>query len=352
MNRLREGVSSWNKWRERTPNIVPELSHADLHHAELSVCNLSKADLSHADLSRANLSRADLRGATLIYAELNRTDMINADLVKANLYGAKLNNANLSGTDLSGAKFRSAELFGANFTHAILTDTDFDQAKVGATIFADLDLSKTINLDTVRYVGPSTIGIDTLYKSDGNIPREFLIGCGVPQKFIPLSQQPSEFYNCFISYSHKDKSFARRLHDSLQGRGIRCWLDEYQLLPGDDIYERVNHAIRGWDKVLLCCSEASLNSWWVDNEINTAFDKEQKLMEKHGKRTLALIPLNLDGYLFKWESGKATQVKARLAADFTGWKRSNTRFERELERLIRALRTDGGGREPAPQPKL
>ena len=42
----------------------------------------------------------------------------------------------------------------------------------------------------------------------------------------------------------------------LQSGGIRCWLDERQLLPGDDIYDMVDRGIRLWDKVLLCCSEA------------------------------------------------------------------------------------------------
>jgi hypothetical protein len=31
-------------------------------------------------------------------------------------------------------------------------------------------------------------------------------------------------YSVFISYSHADKAFARRVHDTLQGRGIRCLL--------------------------------------------------------------------------------------------------------------------------------
>jgi hypothetical protein len=53
-----------------------------------------------------------------------------------------------------------------------------------------------------------------------------------------------ELCSCFISYSHADKSFARRLRDQLQGRGIRCWLDEKQILPGDDIYEQVDHGIK------------------------------------------------------------------------------------------------------------
>jgi hypothetical protein len=83
-------------------------------------------------------------------------DLSVADLSELSLVRANLTWANLRGADLSGATLTGA--------------------CVGWTILGNIDLSIAKGLHTVRHDGPSTIGIDTLYKSGGKIPDIFLRG--------------------------------------------------------------------------------------------------------------------------------------------------------------------------------
>jgi hypothetical protein len=330
------------------------LREANLREADLSFANLSSADLSFADLSRVDLQQATLSGADLQQATLSGSMLIEARLNQANTHFADLSNADLSFADLSGAV-----LTGANLWNAVLYEANFESATIGLTNLGHVDLSSCRGLDSVHHDAPSTLGVDSIIHSKGRIPKIFLRGVGLPDEWIDyipsLVGDGIQFFSCFISYSSKDKPFAIRLHDALQSKGVRCWLDEKQLLPGDDISRELEQGIHLWDKFLLCASKNSLTSRWVENEIKTTLEKEWAARKEKGTSVQKLIPLNLDGYMFsdEWDLGVlANEIRSRVAADFRDWENFNSNFDKQVDRVIKALRADDGAREKPPPSKL
>jgi Pentapeptide repeats (8 copies) len=123
---LKQGVAAWNAWRDKNPDIRPDLSGADLSKANLSGANLSGADLSFADLYAANLcaaflSKANLSGANLSGAYLFAANLSGANLGAANLFAANLSGANLGAANLGGVDLQFATLVEADLTDADLT---------------------------------------------------------------------------------------------------------------------------------------------------------------------------------------------------------------------------------------
>jgi uncharacterized protein YjbI with pentapeptide repeats len=146
-------MTVWNEWRGENPDIIPDLTEANLREANLdgtdlggvnfaganlygatlsganlSNANLTKTDLGRADLSGADLTRADLSGAKLTGASLSKADLIGARLVGAQLIGAHLKETKLISANLSGAALTWADLRESDFTWADLRDADLGGA--------------------------------------------------------------------------------------------------------------------------------------------------------------------------------------------------------------------------------
>jgi hypothetical protein len=310
---LKQGVKAWNKWRIEHRDVRP-----DLHGADLSDANLRRATLLHANLLHANLLHANLS---------------NANLSRANLNDANLNDANL---------------YGANFSHANLGRADFTGVTLGFTTFANNDLSKVKGLEAVRHLAPSSISVDTLYKSAGKIPEEFLRGCGIPDDFIAFIpshfgvQQAIQFYSCFISYSTRDEEFAGRLYSRMRDEKLRVWFAPEEMKGGQKLYEQIERAIQLHDRLLLVLSESSMQSEWVINEIQRA--RETEIKEDRRK----LFPISIVEFekvkawrRFDADTGKdlAKEVREYFIPDFSNWKNHDA-FEKAFERLLRDLRAE------------
>jgi hypothetical protein len=308
---LKKGVEAWNQWRTERPDIQPDLSGADLIGVKLNQVNFMGVNLIGAQLRMAGLN-----GATLNSAILSGADLRDADLTSANLNGAFLIATNLGQAEMSYADFSDAALCGATLVN--------------------VDLRKVINLDTIKHKGPSSIGIDTLYRSQGKIPEAFLRGCGVPDQMIEyaksLTNTPIQYYSCFISYSHKDEEFAERIHNDLQFSGVRCWYAPHDMKIGDKIRITIDESIRTHDKLLLILSKHSVESEWIEHEAEHALD-----LEKERKKNV-LFPVCLDDAVMGSATGWAGNVKRqRHIGDFSRWKEHDA-YKAAFDRLLRDLK--------------
>jgi uncharacterized protein YjbI with pentapeptide repeats len=320
---LRKGAVAFNEWRRENPGIQLDLINAYLSRADLSGANLSWGHLNDANLYSVTLISADLTGAKLRGATLSNADLITAKLISADLTGAHLSNVNLNHADLSRAHLSGANISGAT---------------IGWTIFADNDLSEVIGLESVKHGGPSTIGIDTLYKSGGKIPASFLRSCGVPDEFITYipshigAQQAIQFYSCFISHSAKDQRFCERLYADLRANNVRVWYFPEDAKWGETVWGEIDKTIRIYDKLVVVCSENSLQSGPVLREIQRALNRE----DREGRNVL--FPLRIDDYIFKdWQHERKDDVLGKVVGSFVGWQGSNTQYEEAFKKLLCAL---------------
>lgn len=325
---LKQGVETWNAWRSKNPTTEADLKGTNLKSAILRDANfrwtnLNEANLEEADLSGADLSGVDLRHASFRAATLRGTTFRGADLRDAKLIWADLRDADLRGALLGGANLRSADLSATNLRGAFLSETTL----------ANVDLTEAIGLNYSEHNGPSIVDHRTL-KFSKNVPINFWRGCGLPEALIDympsLLNQAIQFYSCFISYSSDDQAFANRLHADLQNNGVRCWFAPHNMRTGDRIRDTIDEQIRVHDKLLLILSESSVESNWVDNEVEAAMDKEKN-------RKSVLFPVSIDDAVKDCDVAWARTIKrTRHIGDFSGWKDHDV-YKAAFQRLLRDL---------------
>jgi hypothetical protein len=322
----RQGVRAWNEWRIKNDPAI------DLSRAKLSGIDLSSPDVfTHLDAHHGNLTESDFSNA-----DLGGASLINSDLMNCNFQGASLAGCEMWGANLDGANLRDAILYDTDFTEASLVGTDFSNSVMDGTRFGAVDLSAAKGLDAIRHEGPCRIDVDTFYLSQGNIPERFLAGAGAPDAFIAyvksLVSDPFDYHSCFISYSSKDQKFADLLYSQMRNKQLRVWLATEDLRIGDRFRSTIDEAIHLYDKLLLVLSKDSVDSPWVEAEVEAAFERE-----RNQKRTV-LFPIRVDDTVMKTTQAWAADVRrTRHIGDFTHWK-EHDQFEKAFARLLRDLK--------------
>ncbi len=106
-----------------------------------------------------------------------------------------------------------------------------------------------------------------------------------------LKQDRNPKLKVFLCYSSGDKKIIRELYHNLRRDGFNPWLDEEDLLPGQDWRAEISKTVRTSDVVLVCLSkEAVSKRGYVQKEIKIALD----IADEQPEGAIYLIPLRLE----------------------------------------------------------
>lgn len=348
-----------------------DLSGADFSSLDLAGANLSEASLISARFVQANLFAADLSGAELTSAYLTSANLESARLHEANLTTARLDQANLAAADLtfadlSGAHLQAANLRGALMestnlvaavldgahlefallSHANVTGAQFHRTHFRDTLFIDVALDTLADAD-VCHEGPSHVNFGTIVRSlaRGRL-KGFLRETGMPDVFVEYmidcarSLEPDMVFSLlqstFISYGGPDEAFARKLNAALAERGVNTFFFGDHAVPGERLHRIMRKGVNDYDRVILVCSQASLNRPGLMNELQETLAREAR----DGGQSY-LLPIRLDDYVIDgWrpvDPGIAQTVRDRVIADFRAHEHTE-RFHQQLARLVAALK--------------
>ena len=337
------------------------LNDAHFYRADLREANFSRAIASGANFRGADLRNANLAGANLDRATLSEANLSGADLTNANLDRANLDRTNFTGADLTGASFNGANLSrtnlsscvlnGADFYEAVLNDvgtggSDFRNCVIGYTVFQNCALDNAVGLDEVRHDAPSTIGLDTLLRSRGTLPVSFILGSGVPAAVADLqdavADTPVTTLEVHISCAAADIPFARQLESNLRSAGVRSWvfaegfrgnpLVDRRATSGEEEIERW---VRHYDRLIVVCTAAGLDSETVRNDI-TAAHEYQKIFDRW---TMFLV--DADGIMGAGRLRSARLLKEEHRVfDLTAQAGEDEEYQTALADLITNLREE------------
>ncbi|MBE0672934.1 MAG: toll/interleukin-1 receptor domain-containing protein [Anaerolineales bacterium] len=92
----------------------------------------------------------------------------------------------------------------------------------------------------------------------------------------------------FISHSSKDKALARRIASGLRQYGIDVWLDEWEIVVGHSITQKIQEGLGDCRFLALILTKHSIKSGWVEKEW------QSRIGEEATNKRVSILPILAD----------------------------------------------------------
>src|SRR3712207_2923384 len=105
------------------------------------------------------------------------------------------------------------------------------------------------------------------------------------------NDSPAKNLSVFLCHGSEDKATVREIYARLRQDGVRPWLDEEEILPGQDWDTEIRRAVRQSHAILVCLSSSSVRKeGYLQKELRLALDAADEKPDG----TIFIIPLKLD----------------------------------------------------------
>jgi hypothetical protein len=99
---------------------------------------------------------------------------------------------------------------------------------------------------------------------------------------------------------------------------------------GEAVWGGIDRGIKYYDKLVVVCSENSLQSPAVLREIERGLQREDR------EKKNVLFPITIDDYIFdKWDHPRKADVLSKVGGDFRQW--NDPAYQKSLARLLKHL---------------
>ena len=127
---------------------------------------------------------------------------------------------------------------------------------------------------------------------------------------------------CTLATAQRINPLSLTLQTVLKNEGLRIWLDDWELNPGDHMRLKIEHGLENSRTVIICMSETYFASEW------TQFERNRVLLNDPMNEQRRFIPVRLDD---------ATIAEPLTDFVYIDWRQQS---KNEYHKLVAACRPD------------
>lgn len=328
-----------------------KIFESDLHNCEFKWCEISDLELVDINIeSTIFIDCNEIIGLKIRGYDKRTVTFESCDLLYLDIYPSKKDSSD-------EYLFSNCIIKESNFNRLNFTKSSFTDCSLSLNQFSFCELSRSTIDESNDTPGNefSMIDFRTILNSAplDKVVLDNIFGihnAEIKDYLIDLTAK-IEFQSIFISYSFKDKSFAKTINEHLMKRGILTFLWENDAPGGKTLDEIMSSNVREKDRVLFIASKSSLVSKACHFELSEGRKKQELIWDD------VLFPIHIDNFLFEIEKNKIrpidkqneywqniVELKKLNSLDFSQYikleGKENREFERSIFRLIKGLRKE------------